>query len=87
MKTTSHLLTQEEAEILNILGDVFNKFLNLPKLHPNLSREFCAAIHSCQEKVMMRPVLREINGTCPTVPSFKGAMRPYNEAHPREDGE
>lgn len=52
------LLTEEELEVLNHLSEAWNKFIKLPKQHPQQFTEFNAAIHSCQYLVMIRPTVR-----------------------------
>jgi hypothetical protein len=56
----SKLLTNEEQEVLELLGDCFNKFIELEVLHPHHVDEFVLAIHSAQRIVMCRPVRREM---------------------------
>lgn len=55
------LLTDEEYQIVSILGDVWNKFLQLPELHPCDNHEFMHAIHAAQCIVLSRLFLREKN--------------------------
>lgn len=47
-------LTQSEAEVAKMLGDVWNAYLNLPVEHPNEKAEFCHAIHACQDMILSR---------------------------------
>jgi len=57
----SNLLTNEEQEILEQLGDCFTKFNELEILHPHHIDEFVLAIHAAQRIIMCRPVRREMN--------------------------
>jgi hypothetical protein len=56
----SKLLTDEEQEVIKLLGTCFDKFIELEVLHPHHVDEFVLAIHSAQRIVMCRPVRREI---------------------------
>lgn len=51
-------LTPEEQQLLEVLGDAWNKFAALPQEHPSESIEFAQAIHRCQDMVAARPVWR-----------------------------
>lgn len=62
------LLTDDEERIVHLLAEAWDAFSHLPKLHPDNAREFCNAIHACQEKIMMRPMLREFNKRYPVTP-------------------
>lgn len=55
-------MTEEEREIVEKLGDVWNLFLKLPTEHPTANLEFSAGIHVLQSHVAARPALRDING-------------------------
>jgi hypothetical protein len=55
------LLTDAENHVLQLLGAAWNEFAQLPLLHPQERDEMCGLIHRCQEKVMARPVLAELN--------------------------
>jgi hypothetical protein len=57
----SKLLSEEENRVLQLLGAAWNEFVQLPLLHPQERDEMCGLIHRCQEKVMARPVLAELN--------------------------
>jgi len=54
------LLTEEEQEILDQLGNCFTKFNKLEILHPHHVDEFVLAIHTAQRIIMCRPVRREM---------------------------
>lgn len=54
------LLTNEEQEVLDMLGECFSKFVKLEILHPDHVHEFKLATHSAQRIVMCRPVRREM---------------------------
>lgn len=49
----------EEREVLALLGQAWNKFLELPVLHTMDHQEFCHAIHAAQNIVLARAGLRE----------------------------
>lgn len=53
------LLTKEELEVLDHLGEAFNRFQALPTIHPRDLPEFVLAIHAAQNIVLARPALRE----------------------------
>lgn len=54
-------LTNEEEEIVNLIGEVWNKFLKLPKEHPSEQFEFRHDIHHLQHRIMARPIRRQLN--------------------------
>ncbi|HLA18815.1 MAG TPA: hypothetical protein VJ253_05775 [Dehalococcoidia bacterium] len=51
-------LAAEEQEILELLGEAWNKFAALPQEHPSEGIEFAQAIHRCQDMMAARPVWR-----------------------------
>lgn len=53
-------MTPEEREVLQILGEAWNKFAGLPVLHMADHTEFSAAIHQAQNIVLARPGMREL---------------------------
>ncbi len=53
-------MTETERDIVVLLGEVWNLFLELPIQHPMDQQEMCAIIHSAQEKVLARPGLRSM---------------------------
>ena len=53
----TQLLNQQEQTCLNTLADAWDKFLELPSLHPWHSMEFMHAIHVAQNIVLSRPAL------------------------------
>lgn len=55
-------MTDEEREIVEKLGEVWNLFLKLPVEHPTAKLEFSAGIHVLQNHVAARPALRNLNG-------------------------
>ena len=57
---TACVLTKEEDEVAQMLGDVWNRYLTLPKEHPSENEEFCRAIHACQSIVLSRPAIRAL---------------------------
>lgn len=54
-------LTEQEAKIARMLGEVWNEYLSLPVEHPMDQQEFCKAIHSCQDTVLARSGRRALN--------------------------
>ncbi len=65
-------MTDEEKEIVESLGRVWNAFVALPVEHDMDAVEFCRIIHAAQEKVLARSGRREMNG--------KGRMLEFNSA-------
>lgn len=47
-------LTDQEAKVAQMLGEVWNEYLKLPIEHPMEQKEFCSAIHACQNMVLTR---------------------------------
>jgi hypothetical protein len=54
-------MTDDEKEIVELLGKVWNQFLTLPVEHESDVREFQYGIHILQRQVMCRPARRELN--------------------------
>ncbi len=54
-------VTDQEAVVVGLLAEAWNEFLKLPIEHPMAQREFCTAIHSCQDKILARGGRRVIN--------------------------
>lgn len=59
-RTEAEGVSEQEAHIVNLLGLVWNLYLELPREHPNEQAEFCAAVHACQEKVLARSGRRQM---------------------------
>lgn len=59
-------MTEQEKKIVEMLGEVWNLFLELPVQNPTANQEFCAGIHVLQHHVAARPALRALRQ------SFKG---------------
>ena len=53
------MLTSKEKELLEQLGECFNKFCKLEKQHPDDARDFADAIHDCQRIIIGRSAVRE----------------------------
>jgi hypothetical protein len=51
-------MTDDETEVLNLLADAWNVFVQLPVEHSDDITEFRHGIHSMQNKVMARPTRR-----------------------------
>ena len=47
-------LTDQEARVAQMLGEAWNEYLKLPIEHPMGQKEFCSAIHACQNMVLAR---------------------------------
>ena len=56
-------LTDQEAKVAQLLGDVWNEYLKLPIEHPMGQKEFCSAIHACQNIVLARCGVRALKAT------------------------
>lgn len=54
-------ITDDEAKIAQLLGEVWNAYLKMPKEHPMEQGEFCTAIHACQDIVLARAGRRALN--------------------------
>lgn len=54
-------MTDDEREIVEKLGEVWNLFLKLPVEHPTANLEFSAGIHVLQNHVAARATLRDLN--------------------------
>ncbi len=52
-------ITEEEKQIIGILGEAYKKFIRLPILHTADQREFMHAIHIAQNIVLARSALRQ----------------------------
>lgn len=48
-------LTTEEAEILSMTKDIWQKYSNLNKLHESHTKDFADAVHTIQRLIWMRP--------------------------------
>lgn len=55
---SASLLTPDEEALLMMLGAAYNRFVNLPEMHPSDRREFMYAIHQAQNIVLARPAWR-----------------------------
>lgn len=55
------MITPTECDIITKLGEIWNRYLELPEEHPMGRQEFCSAIHQLQDKVAARSAYREIN--------------------------
>ncbi|HYH15933.1 MAG TPA: hypothetical protein VD794_11960 [Flavisolibacter sp.] len=52
-------MTQEEKDIVILLGEAFNKFNALEALHPSDKPDFCNHIHALQNIVFAREGMRQ----------------------------
>ena len=48
---------------MGMLGDAWNEYLKLPIEHPMEQKEFCSAIHACQNMVLARCGVRALKST------------------------
>ena len=63
MGITAAELTDQEAKVAQMLGDAWNEYLKLPIEHPMEQKEFCSAIHACQNIVLARCGVRAFEST------------------------
>ena len=56
----NNLLTDDELIVLNLLGNAWNKFLELPTQRSSDINEFLLYIHQAQDKILYRPATRFI---------------------------
>ena len=56
-------LTDQEAKVAQMLGEAWNEYLKLPVEHPMGQKEFCSAIHACQNIVLARCGVRALKST------------------------
>ena len=56
-------LTDQEAKVVQMLGEAWNEYLKLPIEHPMGQKEFCSAIHACQNIVLARCGVRALKAT------------------------
>lgn len=59
-------MTPEEKEILDLLGEAWNKYVKLKPTHPMDKEEFCAGIHMAQKTLSMRILRRDYPDIYPT---------------------
>lgn len=51
-------MTEKELNLIEILANVWNEYLQLPEQHCNDRQEFCEAIHRLQHLLMIRDARR-----------------------------
>ena len=56
-------ITDEENEVMNLLGEAWNKFTALPVLHGSDKADFQYAIHLAQNIILARVGMRSLNIT------------------------
>lgn len=54
------LLSDDEIQITQKLGEIWGLFLELPQLHPDDEDEFRFAIHAAQNIILARPGCRQV---------------------------
>lgn len=54
------MLTHEEKKVVEMLGEVWNNYCELPEEHVNEKDEFFSAIHICQRTVLARAGRRDM---------------------------
>lgn len=52
-------MTEQEKELLELLGKCYVIFAHLPVYHPADAKEFAVAIHACQNIVFARMGMRD----------------------------
>ncbi|ENB4713742.1 TPA: hypothetical protein ACJHGT_004539 [Yersinia enterocolitica] len=55
---TKCTLLAAEHQLAQMLGDVWNQYLQLPVEHPTEHDEFFLLIHACQRIILARPAIR-----------------------------
>lgn len=60
--TKTAAVSDKEEQIALQLGDIWNRYLELPIEHPMEQDEFCRGIHVLQHLVLCRAGRRAING-------------------------
>ncbi len=53
-------MTEEEFDILNLLADIWNAYLNLPVQLDNDRLEFMHIVHDAQRMILAREALRHL---------------------------
>lgn len=61
------MLTPEEIEVNNLLGQAYNLFGKLPVIHPADKNDFVYAIHLAQNIILSRSGLRDLNISYPNL--------------------
>lgn len=69
-------ITQQEAAIAQRLGDLWTEYLQMPVEHPTESREFCDAIHRCQDMILARAGRRAFHAKFKTAEDARGSKKP-----------
>ena len=54
-------MTADEKALVEMLGDAWNGFCDLPEEHPCDADEFCKAIHAAQNIILSRAGRRTMN--------------------------
>ena len=52
-------MTEQEQDIVEELGNIWNLYLKLPVEHPMAQSEFCSGIHNLQNHVAARASYRK----------------------------
>lgn len=68
-------ITQQEAAIAQRLGDIWGEYLALPPEHPTEAREFCDAIHRCQDMILARVGRRAFHAKFKTAEDARGSKK------------
>ncbi|WP_374979021.1 hypothetical protein PSGK_18935 [Pseudomonas solani] len=55
-------LSDEEAAVVELLGQAWSAYLQLPVEHAAEAPEFCRAVHACQDMVLARCGRRAMSG-------------------------
>lgn len=83
--TTWQKLTDEEEAVLNLLGEAWSKFRQLPKQHPTHNTEMMYAIHQAQRLILARVGSRSL-GYLPAILEVSQKDDPVNKADAPLDG-
>jgi hypothetical protein len=58
-------MTEEEKLLMDLTGDIWDRFLALPELHPSDGPEFAVHIHALQNMILARVGYREYTAKLP----------------------
>lgn len=59
LNTMKKPFTEQEQEIMNLLVEAHNKFVEMEQMHPDDMREWVDGIHKCQNVLKGRVVTRD----------------------------
>jgi hypothetical protein len=61
-------MDEAEKRVLDLSGDLWNRFLQLPVQHPDDQNEFRHHLHALQNIILARPAHRGLKNQLPNVP-------------------